>query len=251
MEQLKPYIKLSIVGVVVGVVLTISVSGAKNYAASINLFGLQKVTVLGAEYVNAESLIERANVQAGESLFSLPMDSIQVRILQEPAVRNVRVSRVLPRTLKIQVKEREPIALINHGKISCVDASGFIMALPSKELGTALPILSGFSPEDELKLNAVADNAKVKNMITVLTEIRESDVVFFPQISELVNSGENEYILYTADSATRIYLGEDDFVAKVRLLEAFWSTLQGRQAWNDFEYIDLRYQKQVIVQEHT
>lgn len=251
MENIKPYIKYSLIGLIIGTFLISFVYSAKRYSAAINLFGLQKVVVYGAASVDAEAVISRADVTSGTSLFSLPLDSIQSRVLEEPNILTARVSRELPRTLKIQVKEREPIALINHGKISCVDADGFIMDLPSKSLGSALPILSGFSAEDDIQVNAKTTNAKINNMLMVLNEIRQSDAFFFPQISELVSNGENEYILYTADSATRIYLGEEDFIEKVHLLEAFWATLQDRREWDDFEYIDLRYHKQVIVQERT
>ena len=251
MENIKPYIKYSIIGLIVGIFLVSFINGAKRYSSTINLFGLQKVVVYGAESVDAEAVISRADVTHGASLFTMPLDSIQARVLEEPNILTARVSRELPRTLKIQVKERKPIALINHGKISCVDADGFIMTLPSKSLGSALPILSGFTAEDAIEINAKTTNIKINNMLTVLKEIRQSDAFFFPQISELVSNGENEYILYTADSATRIYLGEDDFIEKVHLLEAFWATLQNRRDWDDFEYIDLRYHKQVIVQERT
>lgn len=251
MENIKPYIKHSIIGLVIGTFLISFVYSAKRYASTINLFGLQKVVVIGAASVDAESVITRADVTPGASLFSLPLDSVQARVLEEPNILTARVSRELPRTLKIQVKERQPIALINHGKISCVDAEGFIMDLPSKSLGSALPILSGFTAEDEITVNAKTTNVKINNMLTVLREIRQSEAFLVPQISELVSNGKNEYILYTAESATRIYLGEDDFIEKVHLLEAFWATLQDRRDWNDFEYIDLRYHKQVIVQERT
>lgn len=226
-------------------------SGIRKYSRHINLFTLEKVVVYGADSVDSEEIIKLTNVRAGMPMFSLCMDSIRTRVLSHPHIEAARVSRTFPRALVIRVRERKPIALINYGDIYSVDSGGFIMKHPSRENEISLPILSGFTAKDSLLLNQQTTNRKLLKMLTVLNEIRRSNSAVFPQISELVNTQGNKYILYTADSATRIYLGETDFAKKVRLLEAFWATLRDKKEWHDFEYIDLRYHKQVIVQERT
>jgi len=125
------------------------------------------------------------------------------------------------------------------------------MPLPRMGMNLPIPIVSGFNRTDTLQENGACSNVKLNQMVEVLNVIQQDYSAFYPQISELVFTGENDYIIYTADSATRIYLGQSDLTDKVELLHAFWSTIGDRKQWSNYEYIDLRYKKQVIVRERT
>ncbi|MBS1272575.1 MAG: Cell division protein FtsQ [Candidatus Marinimicrobia bacterium] len=249
-ENIKTYLTRLLTAVLVVGMVGGFAYGVFKYAKAINLFGLEKVVVSGASLIPNEKVLEYTDLEFGRSLFDLPLDSIQQQISQNPFVLAAQASRQFPRTLFIEVHEREPIAYINHSEFSCVDEYGYIMPLPPAGLTLEMPILSGFTEDDTIKTGGVTGNRRVQHMVEVLTEIHKIYPQLYPEISELVAAGQ-QYTLYTADSATRVYLGENDLHHKVRLLETFWDTIGQKRTWADYEYIDLRYKKQIIVRERT
>lgn len=225
--------------------------GAYEYARAINLFALEKIVVSGTSLIENENVLEYTDLTFGTSLFDLPLDSIQQDITQNPFVLTAQASRQFPRTLFLEIQERQPIAYINHGEFRCVDKFGFVMPLPPAGLTLEIPILSGFTSEDTIRTHEFSSNPTVTHMVDVLTKIQDEYPELYPEISELIADSDHQYTLYTAENATRVYLGNTQVPYKLRLLETFWHTLEGKRSWADYEYIDLRYKKQIIVRERT
>jgi len=235
--------------IIVGALSAFSI-GAYNYADNIHLFALKRVVVDGTSLISNRSIVAEAQLKFGASLLTLPMDSIQARILAHPYVAAVQISRQLPRTLFIQVKERIPIAYVHHGNFACVDGQGVILPLPRAGMTLSLPVLSGFAARDSLSINQHSSNRQLTDMVEILNTIQHVYPALYSQVSELVSTKQG-YVIYSAHSPTRIYLGNSDLSNKVHILESFWTTIGNRREWDDYEYIDLRYNKQVIVRERT
>ena len=253
MNKLKTIVIKAVSGVAILSAVGGFIYGSAQYAGTIGLFELERISVDGNEVLTGKEILGLAGVEFGTSLFELPLDLIQRRIEENPFVLSAQASRQFPRTLFISVKEREPIAYLNlGGQFLCVDKNRFVMPLPpSRGMGLPLPIFSGFSKTDSIGVDEVSNNTRLNQMVDVLTEIERDYPSFHRQISELIRTSANEFTIYTAESATKIFLGENNLSDKIRLLAVFWQTLGDRRTWNDYEYIDLRYRKQVIVHERT
>jgi len=251
MEKIAHIIKTALTVLLTGGIIGGLAYGAHQYVLRINLFGLERIVISGSALVSNEEILTLARAPYGKSLFRIPPDSVQRRVATNPFINAVSVSRQFPRTLYIQVHEREPIAYINAGELLCMDRTGFIMPLPPEGPQLGIPILSGLNHTDSLIVGAPAPTTQIQKMVDILKGIRADYPGLYPQISELVSNEENEFILFTAENATRIYLGKDNLSRKIHLLEAFWSTVGTERSWKDYQYIDLRYRRQVIVREHT
>lgn len=231
----------------------VTLYGMTQYAKAIGLFDLERIVVSGNAALTDQEVVDLTRVPLGTVLFDLPLDSIQTGIETNPYVLTSQISRQFPRTLFIEIKEREPIAYLNlNGRFLCVDTNTFVMPVPpSRGKGLPLPIFSGFTASDSIVQNTVSSNRDLNRMVKLLTEIHRDYPAFHRQISELIKNGDDEFTVYTSDSATKIYLGQDYLTQKIQLLAAFWHTLGDRKTWNDYDYIDLRYRKQVVVHERT
>ncbi len=238
---------------IIGIAATVGgfIIGAVSYSAAIDLFALERFVVSGTALVDEEEVVALTGVEPGASMFSLPLDSLQQRVEGNPFIQVATASRQFPRTLRIRVQEREPLAYLNAGTLYCIDPTGYVMPLPAAGLHLGIPILSGMTATDSLRAGAPAYHAQIESMVEILTDIRSTYPGLYPQISELVHTEDDDYVLFTAEGATRILLGRQEFTRKIRLLEAFWATVGPERSWADYEYIDLRYRKQVIVQEQT
>jgi cell division septal protein FtsQ len=126
-------------------------------------FAIQQVDVQTNGKIPIEQLRRWSGVRLGQNLIALDLASVKRNLQLASAISSVSVERVLPRTLKIRVTERQPIAQVNlpctdykNGfaiSIFQLDASGFVMrsldaklnAVPLAQMNVQMPVLTGLN----------------------------------------------------------------------------------------------------------
>ncbi len=126
-------------------------------------FAIQEVEVQTDGVVSLEQLRRWAGVKPGENLLALDLARVKRDLEMAPVVRSVAVERVLPRTLRLRISEREPLAQIYvpHLRASGgydmavlqLDGDGYVMPVlePRQRSEPAqpnelLPVVSGLDP---------------------------------------------------------------------------------------------------------
>ena len=128
-------------------------------------FAIQSIEVQTDGVIAPEQLRRWANVKPGANLIALDLASVKRNLQLVPAIEtdSIRIERILPRTLKIQVKERVPVAQVDvpaagvAGGINFVvfqlDTNGFVMKpldprerLVPLQMKAQLPLLTGLNP---------------------------------------------------------------------------------------------------------
>jgi cell division septal protein FtsQ len=126
-------------------------------------FAIQNIQVQTDGVIAPEQLRQWSNVKLGVNLIALDLASVKRSLELVPTIDSVSVERVLPRTLKIRVTEREPVAQVNiprasksGGIVASVlqfDANGFVMqpldprlcTVPLSQMNTQLPVVTGLN----------------------------------------------------------------------------------------------------------
>ena len=100
-------------------------------------FAIQRVDVQSDGNISPDQLRRWSGVKPGANLFALDLASVKRNLEFWPMIGSVSVERVLPRTLKIRVTERKPIAQVNMPRptgaggfayyVFQLDASGVVM----------------------------------------------------------------------------------------------------------------------------
>jgi cell division protein FtsQ len=96
--------------IVVGASLAVA-WGAWRYALTTPRFALERIELDGARRTTSESLARQAGMQLGQNILSIDTEAAQKKILDDPWVREARVTRKLPATLRVELSEREAVAL--------------------------------------------------------------------------------------------------------------------------------------------
>jgi POTRA domain, FtsQ-type len=129
-------------------------------------FAIQSIEVQTDGVIAPEQLRRWANVKPGANLVALDLASVKRNLQLVPAIDadSIRIERVLPRTLKIQVKERVPVAQVDMptagdaGGINLtvfeLDTNGFVIRplnpherlVPLPQMSAQLPVLTGLNP---------------------------------------------------------------------------------------------------------
>jgi len=134
--------------VVVGVSLAVAWS-AHHYALTSPRFAIRTVELMGAKRSTLEQLKTESGVSVGQNIFAVDSDAAERRLLDNPWISEVKVTRRLPSTLRIELTEREAsavVALAEH--LYLVTREG----VPFKEIQVGdpfdLPLITGASPEN-------------------------------------------------------------------------------------------------------
>ncbi len=127
-------------------------------------FAIQRVDVQTDGVITPDQLRSWSGVKPGANLIALDLASVKRNLEFWPVIDSVSVERILPRTLKIRVTERKPIAQVNMPRINGangvvisvfqLDAAGVVMRPldprmrvipPSQMKDGGLPVITGMN----------------------------------------------------------------------------------------------------------
>ncbi|MEC4673922.1 MAG: FtsQ-type POTRA domain-containing protein [Nitrospirota bacterium] len=132
--------------VLVGIVLVGLVTYQQVPSALAGLITIQQVTVSGLDHVPRRELSTLLALSTDATLLSVDAEELQRRVEVHPWIAEVTVGRLLPHTLTVIVRERQPAALFKHagGKL-VLDKEGIVLSIASDDAFPLLPVLSGIN----------------------------------------------------------------------------------------------------------
>ena len=95
------------------------------------LLDVDRVAVTGIEHTSRDEVVAATGVAAGDPLLHVDLGAAARRVEELPWVAGARVERSWPSTVKVQVTEREAVAVVqvtdDHAAV--VDAEGWVLAI--------------------------------------------------------------------------------------------------------------------------
>lgn len=168
----------------------------------------KNVTVTGTGYLSADEIRQAAAIPASEQLVSLDVGAVRNRVAALAPVQSVAVRRVWPDRVRIDVDERDPVAVVDiAGQIRGIDAEGVVFrAYPSKPRNLPL-VQAGSGTRDE----AITESARVVSAIPA-NVVRRIDHVEVETVDQI--------LLVLRDGRTVTWGSAEDSEEKARVLEA-------------------------------
>ncbi len=144
-------------------------------------------------------------------------------------VKEVRVSKVFPATLKIEIKERRPMAVLRKVNLYLVDRDGILLEQVNPEANFNLPLLTdsnnfveGYKEKLELAW---------KCLDSLSPEERE-------KVESLDLTDDENLSLRLRNNPTKLIIGNDQFSNKIKLFQKYQAKLE---KLGESEYTDLRF----------
>lgn len=107
-----------------------------------------KVEVVGAHELSGRDVVAVAGIRKGQNLLLVPKAAVERRVSYLPVVEKVRVRRVLPDTVRVEVTERRAAAVLRIGdKSVLVDRSKVPFRTVRPGERPALRVISTISPQ--------------------------------------------------------------------------------------------------------
>ncbi|MBT3216107.1 MAG: FtsQ-type POTRA domain-containing protein [Candidatus Marinimicrobia bacterium] len=217
------------------------------WSSETELFRIEQIQINGKTVIDKDDYIEILGDWEGLSTREIHQSDIRLAFESHPFVEAVRVSKQYPKTIRIDLVERNPVAFINMKPLVMVDRLGVI--LPAKGISDHydIPYFSGFNPDKALYPPGFETRSqKMQEAVGILSRIKREYVSLYNNISEVTLSGNDEYIFILAERPTRIILGKNNPWQKLEVLREFESALEQPHGITLFKQIDLRHQNQVV-----
>ena len=229
-------------------ILTIASFQWANYR---KIFELGELSISGENFLAKSEYNEIIGSIDVKSIKDFDIESLSERLELNPFVKAVRVSKHYPGAIKIEIVEREPIAIINNKVQLMIDDNAIVLPNNTTIENSLIPVLSGFNPATDLyPLGQITYSIKVKEAIEILAYIKNNYSDFYDEISELTINKDDEYEIILSEEPTRVILGKNNISKKIKILKNFDKALGQRQL-TSYRLLDMRYSKQLIAMEWT
>jgi cell division protein FtsQ len=209
------------------------------------LEGSDQIDIAGLHNVTRSQVMEVMGADIGRNVFFVPLDDRKKQLEEIPWVESATVMRFLPNRLKIQVVERTPVAFAQVGsKIALIDLHGVVMDTPPGGLKKySFPVISGMAEAEPLSTRA----ARMKIYGDLVRDLDAGGAHYSQDLSE-VDLSDPEDVKVTANDPNGevlIHLGSSNFLDRFKVYVAH--VQEWRQQFQKLRSVDLRYDRQVIV----
>lgn len=107
-------------------------------------FQVTKVQVRGLEHMDEAPIYNAALMEVDRSMLALDLEALRQKLLRFGWVKDARISRRLPDTLVVDIVERTPVAVWQHGgKLHLVDVEGVALEAVDQRAVPDLPLVVG------------------------------------------------------------------------------------------------------------
>jgi len=120
---------------------------AVRWATTSARFVLGEVKITGHVTLVPESLVKLSGLRPGTNLFDVDLEQVRRRIETNPWVRRSSIRLSPPSTLRIEIEERRPVALVDRKNAVAVDREGVILGPLPGTTDRCFPLLEGFYKE--------------------------------------------------------------------------------------------------------
>ncbi len=201
------------------------------------------IEMSGLTNVTRAQIMEVMGGDIGRNIFYIPLDQRQKELGQIPWVESASVMRFTPNRLRIEIHERTPVAFARIGsKILLVDAGGILMDLSARKK-YSFPVVIGMNSGEPISSRAAL--MKIYNQL--VGELDSGGARYSQDLSEVDLSDPEDAKVLTNDSEGEVvvHLGSANYLDRFKIY--ITHLREWRQQFQKLESVDLRYDRQIIV----
>jgi len=222
----------------------------ESYADLARVDEIQIINLYGQRTMSSDRVKSLTETYLGNSLNEVNLGDVQDLFLDYPLIRSAKATKHFPNILDIYLYDVLPVAYITLNGIMTLDEKGILLPLPDNGMLYNLPIITGVASElQNAEIKQPIPDDTVQMLVNFLKILRKEHQNIYLDISE-VSYDRRGIKLISAEHGTTVHLGnEDDAILNTLILAEFISNDSDSGIISPYQYIDLRFDRQVIVKE--
>jgi cell division septal protein FtsQ len=191
-------------------------------------FRVREVEVEGYRKISREALLSLITIEGMPNLFTVRLREVAKRVESHPWIDHVKVMKVFPDKILVQVEERKPMAILQLEDLYYIDQKGVIFSRAGDRDEYNYPFLTGLT-RNVLEKDPAEANLFIAKALELLSIAAKGNVSPLEEISEV--HMEKGFGIQYFTQAEGLEVGCDHFGEKLKRLSLIWSDLQ-RRGWS-------------------
>lgn len=201
-------------------------------------FETTAIELSGTQRLARDQVLAAAGLALGQNVFEVSPEQAEERLRAHPFVAEAHVTRRLPGSYRISLREQELAAVLQVGEQLLLvgqDASVLKPLEPGDPVD--VPVITGADParwQRDVHYRA----SLLESAVLLLHEYREAGLWAAEQVSEIHVDADLGLSLFVGDDQTAVRLGKAPYAKKLRRLRGIFGQLQRGDARPLYVYLD-------------
>ncbi len=214
------------------------------HAVHAGVLHVDRINVRGNVHLSTGEVLAMLDGVKGQHVLRVDLEHWRQGLLESPWVESAALRRVLPSTIEVFIRERQPVAVARlHDELYLVDAGGRIIdEYGPNYLQFDLPIVDGLAsnapgaPEVDDGRAALAGEA--------IAALRRN-AGLYKRVSQIVMTSERDAAVLLDDDSTLVHLGDEQFLERLQAYVDIAPALRNQVP--DIDSVDLRFDGRAYV----
>lgn len=181
------------------------------FLSTADYFAISEVIVEGNNKISRDALIKAAGLDKKRNIFTFDLSSAGKKLEALPWMKEVKLERKFPDSLKIIVFERAPVAMINLEGLYYLDNDGYIFAEADNKTGWDYPVISGIKKERLLEGEEGAFELITKGLDFLAMLKERNGTISLKNLSEVIFGNDGGLTVYAVGVSIPVHLGLEEF----------------------------------------
>ena len=219
-----------------------------------NLSGQRVDTYRAADIeVNGNKLVSSKDILSicgfsgkSDKSVRINVDSLAIRLIELKYIKGISITRRPPRILNITVEEFKPVAFIYGRGLNLIDNEGYLIPIPQSDTQWDLPLITGISQNlGQLGERCTATDAYLA--LEIVRYLEDENPLLAGMVSDISMAGKHTVELNLVKGGATIRVNRESFYKELFVLKNYIANYLDWMRLAKIEYIDLRFENQLIV----
>lgn len=210
---------------------------------SSSIFELKQIDVDGNSKITKSDIIKIGDIETGKNIFKYNLNDVEKKLLVNPYIKYVKVSRKFPDKLVITIKENSEYAIIKEGaSYIYIGENGLVLSEQKVIKNKNIPLVSGIEIKNK-KLNTKIkiNSDKSNDIILAIDTLKKNNM---SRKIESIKINKNKMYMKTDDNTNIVLKIDEDIEYNINRLKAILVDLKSNNKKGG--NIDLTSKEQAI-----
>jgi cell division protein FtsQ len=214
----------------------------ERHVRSAPAFATTSIELEGNQRLERERVLAVAGLAIGKNVFEVSPEQARAALLEQPWIADADVTRRLPGSYRISVREQQPAALIALESLHLVSEEATVFKKLEAGDPSDLPVITGIEPA-AFRADLALRSSILVSAVALLHDYRDAGLWAREPIAEIHVEPDESFTLYLGKDALQARLGARPFTKKLRRLRAVLDELKRGGAGQRPAYVYLDNEK--------
>lgn len=210
---------------------------------SSSIFELKQIDVDGNSKITKSDIIKIGDIETGKNIFKYNLNDVEKKLLVNPYIKYVKVSRKFPDKLVITIKENSEYAIIKEGaSYIYIGENGLVLSEQKDIKNKNIPLVSGIEIKNKKLNTKIKINSDKSNYIILAIDTLKNNNM--SRKIESIKINKNKMYMKTDDNTNIVLKIDEDIEYNINRLKAILVDLKSNNKKGG--NIDLTSKEQAI-----